>query len=206
MNITLPCELYSRMSAIPLMLDPADKRKYLKSIYVERLNNKLFVVTTNVKIAAIEFIGENDGPDEFFAVVIDPELIKHCDAETPFDSNLSIYRDPSTKVITIQTTFGYVHPGNANVPIPESNNFDGWRDWFPDEIPTKSFGGMHWNKASVGALCTASISGDVIFPEFIDIRQPVVIRDLQSENWVGLFMGSVKDETNLPATIPRWIE
>lgn len=206
MNITLPCELYSRMSEIPLMLDPADKRKYLKSIFIERLNGNLFVVVTNVKIAAVEFIGRNEGPDEFIAIIIDPILIIHCDKETPFDGNLSIYHDANTKHTTIQTTFGYAHPGNANIPIPESNNLEGWRDWFPDEIPTKSFGGMHWNKTSVGVLCTASISGDIIFPEFIDIRQPVVIRDVQSENWVGLFMGSMKDATNVPATIPGWIE
>lgn len=211
MNVQISCELYARLSAIPLLLNPTDDRKYLKSLYIERRNGKLYAVATNVKIAAIEHLGQSEGPDECTAIVIDPVLIAQCQKEISFNSSLSIVANPLLHFTSIKTTFGYNHPGNAMVQLPEvKNELAGWRNWFPDSIPKKSNGAMFWTAALVHALATASPTGGLRFPEHIDKTCPVVVRDQESANWVGLFIprpiSDSEDPVAVePASIPDWL-
>jgi hypothetical protein len=207
MDISISCELYSRLSAIPMLFSPEDQRKHLKSIYLERRNNQLYAITTNVKIAAIEYLGKNDGPDECTAIVVDPVLIAQCEKEISFNSNLSIVANSMLSYTAIKTTFGYQYPSNGMVQLPDPHEFTEWRKWFPDAIPTKSFGAMFWRTANIQALASASPTGGLRFPEFIDTTCPVVVCDKEATNWVGLFMGNTEshDEKVLPASIPDWV-
>jgi len=206
MNIEISCELYARLSAIPLLLNPVDERKYLKSLFIERTGGKLYAVATNVKIAAIEYLGASDGPDECTAIAIDQALIDQCKREIAFNGKLSIVANSLLNFTSIKTAFGYNYPGNAMVQLPEANNFNSWREWFPDSIPTKSHGAMYWNASVVHALATASPTGGLRFPEHIDTTQPVVVRDQESANWAGLFMPNADNgEIVEGATIPEWL-
>lgn len=206
MNVEISCELYARLSAIPLLLDPADDRKYLKSLYIERRNSKLLAVVTNVKIAAIEYIGDDAGPDECTAITIDPVLVAQCEKEIVFNSRLVIVANPLLSFTSIKTTFGYNYSGNAMVQLPEANNLIEWRTWFPDEMPTKTFGPMFWRGMQIHALANAAPTGGLRFPEFIDTTRPVVVRDHESNDWVGLFMPVTVDGEKVdPASIPDWV-
>lgn len=206
MDISISCELYARLSAIPSLLNPEDQRKHLKSIYLERRNKQLYVIATNVKIAAIEYLGMNDGLDECTAIVVDPVLIAQCVKEISFNSNLSIVANPMLSYTAIKTTFGYQYPSNAMVQLPDPNEFTEWRKWFPDAMPTANSGAMFWKASLVHALASASPTGGLRFPEFIDTTSPIVVCDKEAINWVGLFMGNTESgEKVLPASIPDWI-
>lgn len=205
MNIEIPCQLYYRISDIPLMLDPDDKRKYLKCIYLERKAGKLFVIATNAKIASVELLGDSAGPDECTAIVVDQALIDQCQKEIPFNSSLVIVANPALQFTTIKTKFGYNHPGNAMVQLPDANNFATWRKWFPDDVPKKSFGVMQWSSRQIYALANASPSSVLRFPEFIDTNVPVIIRDVENDNWVGAFNPLPLEGQCQPATVPDWL-
>lgn len=208
MNVEISCELYVRLSAIPLLLNPIDDRKYLKSLYIERRNGKLYAVVTNVKIAAIEYLGDETGPDECTAIAIDHALIDQCKGEIVFNSKLSIVANSLLHYTSIKTTFGYSYPGNAMVELPEANELANWRNWFPDSIPKKTDGAMYWRAELVHALAIASPTGGLRFPEHIDRTCPVVVRDQESENWVGLFIPRPDGMNGPPveaATIPEWL-
>lgn len=205
MQVEISCEIYSRMSEIPLCLADGDQRKYFRSIYIERHNQQLFLVVTNGALAAIEHIGPNDGPDERTAIAIDQALIDQCQREVQYNSNLVIVANDVLSYTTIKTTFGYNHPGNMMVTLPANNHFDNWRKWAPDEMPTKNKGAMFWASALINALAIASPTGGICFPEFIDVTKPVVVRDKDSANWFGLFMPTTDDGDKIePATVPDW--
>jgi len=207
MNCEISCELYARMTAIPMLVAPDDDRKYFKSVYIERENNELFAVVTNGKLVAIERIGASEGPDDRTAIAVDPVLIAQSRKEISFGSSLVIVANPALNYTTIKTTFGYQYPANAMVQLPAKNYFNTWREWAPDEIPTASAGAMYWNAASIAALATASPTGCICFPEFIDTNKPVVLRDIQSADWFGMFMPipGNEGETAEPATVPEWV-
>lgn len=206
MQAVIPCELYSRLATIPQLIDAADDRNYLRSLFIERHNNKLFAVVTSVKIAVIEFVANDVGPNESTAIKIDEALISQCDKETSFNSALSIVANPLLQYTSIKTTFGFNHLPNAWVDLPETHSFRNWRKWFPNEIPKKSKGGMRWNTPNVVALATASKSGILLFPEHIDASLPVVIADEESNDWFGLFMPNKPDNVaNGPVELPDWL-
>jgi hypothetical protein len=207
MNCEISCELYARLTAIPLLLNPQDDRKYFKSVYLERAKNKLFAVVTNGKLAAIERIGANEGPDAFTAITVDPVLIAQSQKEISFGSSLMIVANPALNYTAIKTTFGYQYPANAMVQLPAKNYFNTWREWGPDEAPAATNGAMYWNAPTIAALAMASPTGCVAFPEFIDITKPVVIRDVQNADWYGLFMPipGNEGETAEPAITPDWV-
>lgn len=206
MNIEISCEIYARLAAIPLILDPTDQRKYFKSLYLERENNVLFAVVTNGKLAAIERIGEDTGPDERTAIAIDPVLVAQAVKEISFNSKLVIVANPLLAFTAIKTTFGYNYPGNGMVQLPDANYFNEWRKWAPDEMPVKTSGAMFWATPMIHALSTASPTGCICFPEFIDITRPVLVRDRNSDEWVGLFMPVTDDGEKIdPASRPGWL-
>lgn len=203
MDIVIPCELYSRMIAIPKVLSDDEPRRYFKSIYFERKDNQLFAVVTNCKIAAIEYLGVNKGPDEATAIAIDDILKDVCDKETPFDGNLSIVANSTLKFTAIKSTFGYQHTNNAFVDLPDNEQFNEWRKWLPKKMPEQSSGAMYWNAYSVAAIAAASPSGAINFPSFIDTSIPVLITDDHSPNWIGLFI--CPKGKNQPSTMPDWV-
>lgn len=206
MIVDISCEMYARMIEIALAQHANEQRTYLKSMFIERKNNQLFAVVTNVGIAAIEFLGPNIGPDEYFGLVADENLMKQCEQETPFNSYIHIDANLVLNFGTAKTTFGYVFNGNAVVAIPETNNFVEWRNWLPDEMPKKSFGAMYWSSGNIWLLATASKSGALRFPAFIDVTVPVLVCDVESDAWIGLFIPTQRDQKKIvPATIPDWV-
>lgn len=203
MDIEIPCELYHRLEDIN-GLSEADPRKHLNSIYIERRDNVLFVIATDVKIAVIQK-SISVGPDTSFAIRMDNALLLQCATEKQFNSNLILTNNPALNFVSAKTTFGYNFPGNIGVMLPDNNEFQSWREWLPDEMPTQSNGNMLMNAHSVARIAFASPSGSIIFPEFIDVRKPVLVRDVFSHDWIGLFFPAQKDKTPAYLGVPDWV-
>lgn len=205
MNVEIPCETFLRLAEIPAYLAITDKRKYLNSLFVERKNETTILVATNGRIAAIENIGKQPGPDGKFAVAITAELKAQCDIESKFNGKVSIVYNEMLQFATIKTSIGYVHPGNGYVPLPQGNHFEEWRTLFPDEFPQASSGHMFMSATDISILATASPTGGLVFPEHLDVNSPVVVRDVSAPDWFGLFMPvGVEDEPQTYAPLPGW--
>lgn len=205
MQITIPCNVYSRMAELPATLDPSNPRQYLRCLYFERKSNQLYCVATNARCAGIEYLGRNEGPDEFAAVVIDQQMIKMCETEAMHNGNMTINANELLRFTTIETTFGGTSNGFFHL-LPDENEFQRWRKWLPDEIPTQSYGTMYWNTPSIYALSCASRTGGLKFPQHIDVRKPVLINDADSSEWIGVFMPTQDGTQNmLPVLMPDWL-
>lgn len=205
MQITIPCSVYARMAEIPATLDATDPRQYLKCLYFERRTNQLFIAVTNAQCAAMEYLGRNDGPDEAMAVVLHKTLIDLCELETQHGS-LTIEANEMLRYTKLSTTFGGVSPINGYHLLPNEHQFKTWREWFPHEQPTKSFGTMYWNSHCMWSLCSASKTGGLKFPEHIDVRKPVLINDADSSDWIGVFMPTQKGTDRMSSVVvPDWV-
>lgn len=205
MQITIPCNVYARMAEVPAMLDATDPRQYLKCLYFERKNNQLFIVVTNAQCGAMEYLGRNDGPDECTAIPFDQSIMRICEQETQFGS-LMIEANELLRYTKLSTTLGGPFTFNGYHPLPDNHQFKTWREWFPAEQPTQSFGTMYWNAAVMWSLCSASKSGGLKFPQFIDVRKPVLINDADSSDWIGVFMPTQKGTDVMPpVVVPDWV-
>lgn len=205
MQFTVSCEAFSRMAEIG-RYPVEDLESTFKSLYFERRNNQLFMVACNRLILAVEHLGFNEGPDEFACVdVTNDHLIKQCDDATPYNGMLEIISDNMLRWTSIKTNMGWSSP-NSYIHLEKNDKLHTWRSLFPDEMPKKTSGAMRWHTGVIATMATASPSGVLNFPEFIDTKIPVVVNDANTDKWVALFLALPGDDTNtVPAVIPDWI-
>lgn len=206
MNVEIPCDLYHRFSYIGLSVDASNKRPYLKCLFIERRNNKLFALVSNSSIMAIELITLNEGPDESCAIVFDPILVAECEKQAKFNGNLTVVSNTVLKYTTIKTTFGYAFTGNGWHELPDDHVFIDWQKWFPEQLAKKTTGAMRWDADDIYKLAMSSPSEMLRFPLHIDTSMPILVCDNETENWVGLFVGSGKNEKVVPAELPAWLD
>lgn len=212
MNFSLPVEIYIRLSKT-VQIMPENVTEYektvLKCIRIENKNGHAYAIACNRKIAAIYYLGTTANADGIAHIIIDPALLKQCNAEKPFASKLEINVIEALQIVTIKTTMGYTQPGNSGL-FPKDTPLDDWRNWVPDEMPTVPNGAMFINSEMIASLNEASPSGKIVFPLIIDVDQPIVLRDVGEPNWLGLFMANRANEKGEayqenPATLPSWL-
>lgn len=211
MNFNIPCETYIRLSHVAKNGD-AD---FHNCLYVCQRDNVRMLIVTNRKIAAFEFLGKFDGPDFETWVSFDPVLLNQANIEKLASGHIFFVNVPDLKFVSAKTTMGYTHPGNVAFAIDTFQNarskWHEWRSWLPDDEPVQHVGSMFMNADHIANLGYSSPSGRLVFPEIIDNRKPVVVRDILSENWFGLFMANRLDDNNVvqetePAVLPDWVK
>ena len=141
-----------------------------------------------------------------FDVTIDDATHAQCVTEEAFGSKIEFIHEPSLAYTIAKTTMGYTS-GNLHIDPPDY--IDRWRTIIGEcrEPMTASRGAMMWDTEGVMKLMRASPSGTVVFEEFIAARgRPLLVRDTNTNDWVGCFMGYVKDGLHHPAaTLPEWL-
>ena len=207
MEFTFPVEIYSRLAKLTRII-PADDKGDLRGVLLERKNNETYAVASNRRIAAIYYLGKTVGEDGIIQITNDEALIAQCDKEAAFSATLQVVAIPALKMATIKTIYGYQYPGNAALPEVD-NRLAAWRDLTDYKPAASSHGAMAWTTDEIMALSASSMSGHIVFPEIIDVRKPIYVRDLKYPEWVGVFMGSRKDDSGRstiaePSTIPTW--
>lgn len=208
MKFTISCETFCRLASVPTYFEPHTKPELFKQIECVRIENYkgcVFAISTNVQIAAIEFIGNTTEPDGAVHVVIDPVLVKQCESERAYGSFLEIVSIPEIATASAKTMLGFVYNGNACI-WPATTVMDNWREWGPDKTPTKAKGALYLETQHIETLFKASPSGRIVFPEHIDVNVPTILRDYKNPNWVGLFFGKPQANENpaIAATLPEW--
>lgn len=206
MEFTLDCKTFVRLSKIAQTVTRTDS--YFRSIWLEIKNGKAIAVSANIKIAAIELIGEDLGPDGFMNVCIDEPLIKQCETESAFGGKITFQLNSILNYATAKTTLGYIHPTNAFVTPAKDNEFSRWRKWLPDKIPKTSTGAIFANLNNLSVLASAAPSGSIVFQEKIDTTEPIIIGDVHDPNWIGVFMPRPDDLSKIPGPLqlPKWVK
>lgn len=212
MQFQIPVDIFVRLAGVtkrmPNSVNEAEQQT-LKCVRLEIKNGIRFAIASNRKIAAIYHLGDTDQPNGCVHIVTDDALIKQCETEKPYNSNLDVFVIPELQTVSLKTTLGYNFPGNGGI-FPSFTPLDKWNEWVPKEPVKKANGAMAWTLDDMVALNSASPSGKINFPEIIDVNKPVVLRDREHGHWVGLFMSNMIDEETgksvptEPATLPDW--
>lgn len=208
MEFSIPCATFARLARIGASspINPDGSKPHYFSLYYEVKNGHAVVIGTNIKVAAVEYIGKDIGPDCAINICVDDALIAQCDIEKSFGSNINFVYNDMLKYLSVKTNLGYVYPGNALIQVQKENAFHKWRLWFPDKMPTANKGNMFVQLDRLQVLTSAAPSGSVVFPDFIDTDIPVVLRDQANPNWLGLFMPiGEKGAVSQPA-LPSWVK
>lgn len=208
MKFKISCETYYRLSRILAYFDPKiDKEIHnkLHCIRLENVDGVVLAIATNQKIAVIEKIGHTNQPNGIAHLVVNEQLINQCKNEKAYNSILDVIVIPEIAVASATTMFGYNYPGNACI-FPNNTPMDNWRDWAHKEDIEQSNGAMYWNLTYMLMLNESCPSGEIVFPAYIDIDKPVVLRDINNDSWVGLFMpaDSLGKPELKPAILPQW--
>lgn len=206
MIVSIPCETFVRMSKVPLALKAAYDEHYYKSLFIEIRNKKLFFVSTNIKFAAIEYAGNIDQSNGFFNIAYNEALLIQATEEAKFSGVINVTYVEMLKFATAKTTFGYVHSENLAVFATQKPEFETWRNWLPDEIPTKPNGCINVTAHNLACLAAASPSGLIAFPQMVTTGKPVLVHDAHSPNWIGLFLDDGKTQGVRAVAIPTWVK
>lgn len=202
-TVILKCETLVRLSGVCSFFEhttPHDVREKINCVRLENRKGHSFAVSTNQKIAAIEYLGKTQAADGVIHVKIVPQIIESLKNEIAFDSMINVTSIPEIGVSSMQSTFGY--SATDCCYWFEDTPLNLWREWIVENA-TESKQPMYWNLFYVQSLIQASPSGKVVFPEFIDASKPVTLKDVSTDNWIGLFIPEdvkIKDE----AKIPTW--
>lgn len=208
MQFNIKCSTFVRLASICDFFEPyTDEglKEKCKTVRLEISNGKMMAIATNVKVAAIEFIGTVPaGLNEVCHVVVDDTLLNQCRAESMINGILTINTIPQIATASATTTSGWAYPGNPCLWFDETP-LNEWREWPDRDRIKKSDGIMMWNLYHVEALLESSPSGKVYFPKFIDALKPIVMRDKDDPNWVGLFVPKPNgDIQHQEAELPDW--
>lgn len=211
MNFTISVETYLRLAALPSRFTSKsvteDEKKILRCVRLENKNGNAFAISTNRRIAAVYFLGATDQPDGAVHVTIDKRLIDQCETEKSFNSQLFVTTIPMLNAVSLKTTLGYVFPETGGF-FTEETPMKLWRTWVPKQEPAASSGAMKWTLSDMFAINASSPSGEIVFPEFIDANQPVIIRDFKVDNWIAMFMANMMEDGKVilaePAVLPAW--
>jgi len=205
MELSVSCDTFVRLAKIASSNDAG----YLKSIWLEITDKgDVLAIATNRKIAAIEHLGMIKADPGKMNVCVDEAFVQQCQTETAFNGTITFVNNPVLKFVSAKTSLGYVHATNAGVYTDGKNEFETWRDWFPDEMPKKTNGGIFSNLDNLALLASSAPTASVVFQKWIDAEKPVMVRDVHDDKWVGLFMPrpDAKNRSPEPFAIPTWVE
>lgn len=155
-----------------------------KIIRLEYTRNHLYGISSDETIACVEFLGESAHPDEKCDLILTEELQTLINKYGDSDNEVVIETIPEVATGSLSCA-GHVE--TSCFSWGESSFLDDWKKWLLPPV-TFSKGAMFWNVYQVQRLFEASPTGELVFPEYFDSSKPVIIRDINDSNWVGVFI------------------
>ena len=94
--------------------------------------------------------------------------------------------------------------GSDIIIWPDESPLDKWREWFITSDESDGF--MYCNLLEVLTLWDCSPTGELVFPELLNANEPVIVRDINDDDWLGVFIPANSGKELLkPATLPEWL-
>lgn len=166
---------------------------------------KTFKIDNNCLIACNKYVAcveRIEGDNGVCYINITPQFIKDVDFEANIGGTFTFETLPELAIGTITATSGQ---NCDNVIVwPDESPLDNWREWFA--VSEESSGFMYCDLAQIKALWETSPTGEIVFPEVINAIEPVIVQDVNSVDWVGVFIPAISGKKVLkPATLPEWL-
>ncbi len=195
MKFEIPSETFVRM-ANAAARPTDDLRPHLACVRLEYRDGKYFCVASTSWIIAVEYLGDTTEPNGFVNVPTHAGLLAIPPGEIfEFD------HWPDFGVLTCAN-----HPWITLEAVPDTEPmFTRWPTIFPAVAKRVDNGFLFIQAEYFQRLADASPSGKLCFPEVIDSRDVVIVRDKDDPNWVGAFSPTDKLKQARAALRPEWL-
>ena len=166
---------------------------------------RTFKIDSNVLIACNKYVAcaeRIEGDNDVCYINITSDFINIVEFEANIGGTFTFETLPELAIGTITATSGQ---NCDNVIVwPDESPLDNWRDWFA--VSEESSGFMYCDLAQIKALWETSPTGEIVFPKVINAIEPVIVQDVNSVDWVGVFIPAISGKKVLkPATLPEWL-
>jgi hypothetical protein len=172
---------------------------HLPFIKIEITNGRGYLIGTDETVACVEYLGEVNNADDSCYIKVDDKKIE---TEVNFGGTFTFETIPDLAMGSVTTTSG--QDCSEFIIWPDESPLKNWKKWFT--ISNESHGFIYCDLMRLVTLWEISPSGEIVFPEVINSDEPVIIRDINDPNWIGVFM-PVTDSRDImkPATLPEWL-
>lgn len=196
MQIEIPSEIVKRLMRLNNVLPFEEQRSWLRSVFIERRNGHAWIGATNAMFAAVQYLGPRPGDDGF--------LIVRNEGFTLEPEQHSVMDTPELGWCTIDGVSVPDAPIRSGEPMVTLKKWRSWFEFTPATAPGRS---MFVGVDGLASLAAASPSGFVVFPQIIDARQPIIVRDRDEPNWIGVFYALPENGLFIDgATMPEWVK
>ena len=198
MKFPIPSETFVRM-ANAAARPTDDLRPHLACVRLEYRDGKYFCVASTSWVIAVEYLGDTTEPNGFVNVPTHTGLLDNMRVETGLNVEFDWWSE--FNVLTCAT-----YPTITLEAVPDTEPmFTRWPSIFPATLPRVDNGFLFIQAEYFQRLADASPSGKLCFPEVIDSRDVVIVRDKDDPNWVGAFAPVDKLKQARPALRPEWL-
>lgn len=201
MKVSVRAETLQRFTTLYKSLEPNAKDE-IKCLRLELSTGKIVLVGSNQYVACAELVGESTQADEVCYIKLDNESIKAINNEVEIGGFFNIETIPELAISTVTNSEN--RQCNNFIIWSKNHMYDQWRKWFSTSDESKGF--MYCTLYQVQTLFETSPTGEVVFPEHLNNDEPVIIRDVNSDKWVGTFIPTYDGRKVLkPAKLPEWL-
>ena len=186
MKITIDSSILQRLSR-------------LEHVKIDINSGKSYIIGTDGVFACIYYIGETDQADDSCFLKLDIDKVEN---EANFGGSFTFDTLPELPMSSVVTSSG--QDCSEFVIWPDESPLNKWRDWF--KLSTTSKGSMYIDIKELIALWETSPTGCITFPEVINAVEPLIVRDVNNADWLGVFIPTVDGKAVIkPATLPEWL-
>lgn len=202
-SFTIPSESLSRFCRILDFFDqdiPEETKRLLKTVRVENANGKTYLIATNQKVAAVEYINDTTEQDSFTHLRYDESLMNLLRDSRRIDllsiSELALSSIKTDNLQSLNDCCIWL----LQTPLNQ------WRDWFINpSTDSESF--MCVDVLHLETLVKSAPSNSVVFPKHINAKKPVLLRDVKNPRWAGSFLPQPDvGVTVLDSRLPEWLK
>lgn len=197
-KFTVPATTLRRFIKIIQSSTP-DNFKHLK---LEVSNGHIYLIGCNSYVACVQHLGITDQSSDSCYINITPELVNVVDGNINAGGTIEFETLPELAMGSVLTTVDNV--GSDIIIWPDESPLDKWREWFITSDESDGF--MYCNLLEVLTLWDCSPTGELVFPELLNANEPVIVRDINDDDWLGVFIPANSGKELLkPATLPEWL-
>lgn len=172
---------------------------HLPRLKIEINNGRSYLIGTDDTVACVEYLGEVNHANDSCYIKVDSAKIE---TEANFGGTFTFETIPDLAMGSVTTTSG--QDCSDFIIWPDESPLKDWKKWF--RMSSESHGFMYCDIIRLVTLWETSSSGEIVFPEVINSDEPVIVRDINDSNWIGVFI-PVRDTKDImkPATLPEWL-
>lgn len=199
-KFVVKAEVLQRFSALYKSLDPKAPES-LKCLRVEIHKGKMYLIGCNQYVACVERLSDTDQPDDVCYIKVNNAFLDSIEKELNIKGAFTFDTLPEIAMGTTSTTDGTSY--NDFIIWPDKSPLDKWRKWFVESKENK--GVMYCTLYQIQTLFQTSPTGEVTFPEVINSKEPVIVRDVNNPDWLGAFIPAFDGQKVIQAAkLPEW--